>query len=240
MANLKIQYWQLEKLRHFAGNARTHGSQQVLELCRNIQRFGFVNPILVDPNGEIIAGHGRALAADKLGMDKVPVIVLADLSDGEKRALRLADNRIAENSSWDQGLLRAELKALRELEVSTDELGWDEQELNSLLREAVSILPDDPYEPPSPAAAPQPAPANDPGEDDDDQDLDERPEPKPTKPAEPKASDDDYSVFELVMLHENKIRLVETLSKIRAERMYDKLEDALIHLVRYYDGETDA
>ena len=241
MANLKLQYWQLEKLRHFAGNARNHSSAQVLELARNIQRFGFVNPILIDPNGEIIAGHGRALAADKLGMDKVPVIVLANLSDGEKRALRLADNKLAENSTWDDALLRAELKALKELEVSTDELGWDDAELNNLLREAVSILPETPYEP-TPASVPQPtvAPGTDEGQDDGPGE-DEDPEPPPApKKAEPKASDDDYSVFELVMLHENKIRLVETLSKIRAERLYDKLEDALIHLVRHYDGEFDA
>ena len=237
MANLKISYWPIERLRHFAGNARNHSEKQLIEIARSIQRFGFVNPVLVDPAGEIIAGHGRAAAADKLGMDKVPVIVLADLSEKEKRALRLADNRIAENSTWDHNLLQAELRSLQELEVDTEGLGWDGNELDQLLAEAISILPDNPLEPSKPATQQD--------DDDDEEDIDgdggedDTPE-QPLKPAEPKASDDDYSQFELIMLHENKIRLVECLSKIRAENLYDKLEDALMHLVRHYEGDPGA
>lgn len=236
MANLKIQYWPIERLRHFAGNARAHSDKQLVEIARSIQRFGFVNPILVDPEGEIIAGHGRAIAADKLLLDKVPVIVLADLSDAEKRALRLADNRIAENSTWDEGMLRAELRTLAQLDVDTDGLGFDTDELDKLLAEAVTSLPATPL---SDAPAPRQEPPQPPADDTDDID-DIEPAPVPAPKAEPKASDDDYSVFELVMLHENKIRLVECLSSIRADQMYDKLEDALMHLVRHYEGDPGA
>lgn len=235
MSNLKIQYWPIDRLKHFAGNARHHSEKQLTDIARSIQRFGFVNPVLVDESGEIIAGHGRAMAADKLFMEKVPVIVLTGLSDGEKRALRLADNRIAENSTWDEAALNAELRSLRELEVSTEDLGWDDAEMEQLLREATSILPDEPFEPPTTKAAA--APAAEPNNDAVDDGSDDA---EPLKPAEPKASDDDYSMFELVMLHENKVRLLEALGKIRAEHLYEKLEDALMHMVRHYDEETDA
>ncbi len=231
--DLKIQYWAIDRLRHFAGNARKHDEHNVAEIAASISRFGFVNPVLVDADGEIIAGHGRALAAAYLKLDKVPVIVLANLGEAERRALRLADNRIAEKSTWDTEAVQAELRALKELDASTDGLGWSDAELDALLREAVNILPDDPYEPPQRTIMGERSTEND-GSDDSEADN------KPLRPSEPKSSDDDYSMFELVMLHENKIRLVEKLSEIRAEHLYDKLEDALMHLLRYYDGETDA
>ncbi len=225
--DLKIQYWPLTRLRHYAGNTRKHDEQNVAEIAASISRFGFINPVLVDPDGEIIAGHGRALAADFLQLEKVPVIVLANLGEAERRALRLADNRIAEKSTWDNDAVQAELKALRELEISTDGLGWSDAELDRMLAEAEGILPEHAYETATQAAHREPT------EQDDTDDV-------PVRPAEPKASDDDYSMFELVMLHENKIRLIETLSKIRAEHLYEKLEDALMHMVRHYDGEADA
>lgn len=96
----------------YARNARTHSPDQVAAIAASIREFGFVNPILVDESGEIIAGHGRVLAAKTLGMATVPTIVRAGLSDTQKRALRLADNKIALNSSWDDEMLAAELAAL--------------------------------------------------------------------------------------------------------------------------------
>ena len=98
-----------------AGNARTHSAEQVAQIAASILEFGFVAPILVDERGEIIAGHGRLLAAKSLGLDTVPTIVRAELSDAQKAALRLADNRIALNAGWDEALLRAELAKLQEM-----------------------------------------------------------------------------------------------------------------------------
>lgn len=236
MANLKIHYWSLERLRPYAGNARVHSEKQITEIARSIQRFGFTNPLLVDPDGDLIAGHGRLLAADRLAMDKVPVIILTGLSDGEKKALRLADNRIAENSTWDESLLRAELQSLRDLDVSTAELGWDDAELDRMLREATRTLAAPLDEPEiTPARAAQPTPPAD-----EEDELDDMPAPTPAKLPEPKASDDDYSTFEVIMLHSNKIELIEVLTQIRAEHLYDKLEDALMHLVREHKGEPVA
>ncbi len=231
--DIKLHYWPLERLRHYAGNARKHDERNVEEIAASISRFGFVNPVLVDADGEIIAGHGRALAAEFLKLSKVPVIVLNDLSEAEKRALRLADNRIAEKSTWDNDAVQAELRALRELDASTEGLGWSDAELENMLREAESILPDDPYEPPQRTIVSE---RSDRADSNNDNDTDE----KPLRPAEPKSSDDDYSLFELVMLHENKVRLVEVLSQIRADKLYDKLEDALMHMVRHYTGEPNA
>lgn len=228
--DLKIQYWPIDRLRHFAGNARKHDEQNVAEIAASISRFGFVNPVLVDPSGEIIAGHGRALAAAYLKLDKVPVIALASLSEPERRALRLADNRIAEKSTWDNDAVQAELRALKELDASTDGLGWSDAELDNLLREAEGILPEHPYEPPQHTIAVERSGEVDGSSDNDADD-------KPLRPSEPKSSDDDYSMFELVMLHENKLRLVEVLSEIRAEKLYDKLDEALMFLVRHYKGE---
>ena len=99
----------------YAGNARTHSAEQVAQIAASILEFGFVAPILVDERGEIIAGHGRLLAAKSLGLDTVPTIVRAELSDAQKAALRLADNRIALNAGWDEALLRAELAKLQEM-----------------------------------------------------------------------------------------------------------------------------
>lgn len=238
MANLKIQYWATSRLKHFAGNARLHDEQNVSEIAKSIQRFGFVNPVLADKDGEIIAGHGRAMAAAKLQIEQVPVIVLSGLSEDEKRALRLADNRIAEKSRWDSDLLSSELRSLRDLNVDIEGLGWSDGELDRMLQETLDALPADPFE--------QKPSASKADEQDDEDELDEldapaasleQPKQETPKAAEPKASDDEFSVFELIMNHENKIRLVECLSRIRADQLYDKLEDALMHLVKHYEGD---
>jgi DNA modification methylase len=104
----------LASLLPHAGNARTHSPEQVAQIAASILEFGFVAPVLVDERGEIIAGHGRLLAAQSLGLDTVPTIVRAGLSPAQKAALRLADNRIALNAGWDEALLQAELAKLQE------------------------------------------------------------------------------------------------------------------------------
>ncbi len=117
----------------YANNARTHSEAQVAQIASSIREFGFNNPVLVDGGNGIIAGHGRVLAAAKLGLQKVPVIELTHLSDAQKRAYILADNRLAENAGWDRELLALELGDLADLGLDLGEIGFDGAELDALL-----------------------------------------------------------------------------------------------------------
>ena len=108
-----IEMWPSDKLVPYARNPRTHSDAQVAQIAASIAEFGFNNPILVDSKAGILAGHGRLLAARKLGLTEVPIIVLDHLSDSQKRAYILADNQLAFNAGWDEELLRLELAALQ-------------------------------------------------------------------------------------------------------------------------------
>ena len=116
-------------------NARTHPKRQVEQIIASIRQFGFANPILVDPDSVIIAGHGRLLAAKAMGMAEVPTIELVGLTDAQKRALRLADNKIALGAGWDLDLLRVELAELSALDLDLDltVTGFSTGELDVLL-----------------------------------------------------------------------------------------------------------
>ncbi len=128
-----IEFWPLEKLNPYARNPRTHSDAQVAQIAASIAEFGFNNPILVDTKAGIIAGHGRLLAARKLQLREVPVIVLDHLTDAQKRAYILADNQLALNAGWDDDLLRAELAALQEEDFNVRIIGFDDEELARLL-----------------------------------------------------------------------------------------------------------
>jgi ParB-like chromosome segregation protein Spo0J len=130
---LEVETWPIYKLVPYARNPRTHSDAQVAQIAASIAEFGFNNPILVDTKAGIIAGHGRLLAARKLQMTQVPVIVLDHLSERQKRAYILADNRLALNAGWDEELLRIELAALRDEEVHMNLLGFEDEELARLL-----------------------------------------------------------------------------------------------------------
>jgi ParB-like chromosome segregation protein Spo0J len=117
----------------YAANARTHSEQQIAQIAASITEFGFPNPILTGADNIIIAGHGRLLAAQQLGIDKVPVIVLEHLDEAQRRALVIADNKLAENAGWDEELLRVELAALDDLDFDLDLMGFSDEELENLL-----------------------------------------------------------------------------------------------------------
>ena len=117
---LEVNYTRIEKLIPDPRNARTHSKKQVTQIAESIRAFGFTNPILADPMGNIIAGHGRLRAARELNLAEVPVIVLAGLSEPQKKALRLADNKIALNAGWDMEILKLELTDLSLPEVDID------------------------------------------------------------------------------------------------------------------------
>ena len=127
-----IESWRVERLIPYARNARTHSARQVAQIADSITAFGFNNPVLADPNGSIIAGHGRVLAARKLNLEQVPVIVLHHLNEDQKRAFRIADNKLALNAGWDEEALRLELHELAQ-RIDLDTLGFDQQELKDLL-----------------------------------------------------------------------------------------------------------
>src|SRR5580692_11246643 len=129
----RIEHWLLDKLIPFARNPRTHSEAQVTQIAASIQEFGFNNPILVDTKAGIIAGHGRLLAARKLGLTEVPVIVLDHLTEAQKRAYLIADNQLALNAGWDDTLLREQLAALQADEFPIDLLGFEDTELARLL-----------------------------------------------------------------------------------------------------------
>jgi DNA modification methylase len=128
-----IAHWPLARLLPYANNARTHSDEQIAQIAASIVEFGFTNPILVGGDGVIMAGHGRLAAARKLGLDTVPVVVLDHLTPTQRRALVIADNRIAENAGWDEALLRAELEALQDEGFDLDLTGFDPDALADLL-----------------------------------------------------------------------------------------------------------
>ena len=131
-ADLAIEYRPIASLIPYARNARTHSEAQVALIAGSIREFGFTNPVLVDGDNGIIAGHGRVLAARKLGLASVPVIELAHLSETQKRAYILADNRLAERAGWDRELLALELGDLAELGTDLGTLGFEAGELDAL------------------------------------------------------------------------------------------------------------
>jgi hypothetical protein len=138
-----IQWLPVAKLIPYARNARTHTDAQVAQIAASIREFGFNNPVLVDAEGGIIAGHGRVMAARKLGMADVPTITLPHLSDTQKRAFILADNRIALNAGWDDDLLAIELTELNIDGFSLDILGFTQEEIDGVLNadEPASVSP---------------------------------------------------------------------------------------------------
>ncbi len=131
----RIELWPVEKLIPYARNARTHSDAQVAQIAASIMAFGFNNPILVDTNAGIIAGHGRLLAARKLRMEHVPVVVLDHLTETQRRAYVLADNKLAEQAGWDDEMLRGELADLKDADLDLEALGFSEDELRTLLAE---------------------------------------------------------------------------------------------------------
>lgn len=129
----KIEQWPTAKLLPYARNARTHSEEQVAQIAASIAEFGFTNPILAGSDGIIVAGHGRLAAAQKLGLEIVPVVVLDHLTPTQRRALVIADNRIAENAGWDDAMLRIELEALQLEGFDLDITGFDADALAELI-----------------------------------------------------------------------------------------------------------
>ena len=119
-------------LRPFARNARVHSEAQVKQLAAAITEWGWTNPVLIEPDGGIIAGHGRVLAAQQLGMEKIPTITIAGLTDQQRRALVIADNKLAMNAGWDDAMLKVELLDLQSEGFAIDLIGFGAEEIGAL------------------------------------------------------------------------------------------------------------
>ena len=126
---MKVQQVRVDQLIPYINNSRTHSDAQVAQIASSIKEFGWTNPILVDGENGIIAGHGRLKAARMLELEKVPVIELSHLSDAQKKAYVIADNKLAMNAGWDMELLKLEISELKDMDFDTDILGFDPSEL---------------------------------------------------------------------------------------------------------------
>jgi DNA modification methylase len=151
---IKIEYRAVDALIPYARNSRTHSDAQVAQIAASIKDFGWTNPVLIDGDNGIIAGHGRLLAARKLGQDEVPTIQLAGLSDAQKRAYIIADNKLALNAGWDDELLALELGELQELGFDIELTGFSADELEDLVEVEQVEGNTDPDEIPEPPVDP--------------------------------------------------------------------------------------
>jgi DNA modification methylase len=155
---MKVKITPVRELRPHPNNARTHSRKQVKQIAKSIEKFGFCNPVLVDDAKQIIAGHGRVEAAKLLGLEVVPTCLISHLSEAEKRAYILADNKLAENAGWDRELLAIELQGLIELDVDIELTGFETAEIDLVLEEAreasgASVGSEDETPEPSPGPA---------------------------------------------------------------------------------------
>ncbi len=133
MSELEIAYIATTDLIPYANNPRTHSDQQVLQVASSIKEFGFNNPILIDEHNGIIAGHGRLAAAQKLDLKLVPTITLAGLSEAQRKAYVIADNKLTENGGWDVDALRVEIERLSELDFDIELTGMDANSIKEIL-----------------------------------------------------------------------------------------------------------
>lgn len=140
---LEIKYKPLDDLIGYINNSRMHTDEQISQVAASIKEFSFTNPVLIDEENGIIAGHARVQAAKKLNLDEVPTIELIGLSEAQKKAYVIADNKLALNSEWDEALLQIEIEGLKELDFDIDLLGFNEGELDDLLPEIQGLIDED-------------------------------------------------------------------------------------------------
>jgi len=139
----RLEKVNIDKLVPYARNARTHSKEQILQLRSSLREFGFVNPVIVDKDLNIIAGHGRVLAAKEEGITEVPCVFVEHLTEAQKRAYIIADNRLALNAGWDTEMLSVELAELQGVDFDLSLLGFDDSELNKLLGNINDVKDDD-------------------------------------------------------------------------------------------------
>ena len=153
------EFWPIEKITPYARNSRTHSDEQVAQIAASIREWGWTNPVLVDEDGGLIAGHGRLLAARKLGLTQIPTMVAKGWSEAQKKAYVIADNKLALNAGWDLELLAVELGDLQGFDYDLMLTGFSDDELSKLLTEKTDGLTD-PDEAPNPPEIPVSCPGD--------------------------------------------------------------------------------
>lgn len=136
----KFELRNVEDLIPYARNARTHSSEQIQKLAGSIKEFGFINPVIISNDGGVLAGHGRILAAQKLGIKQVPCVIENHLTDIQKKAYILADNRLALDAGWDNELLGLELKEIKEADFNLDVIGFEIEEVDNLINSLDTVI----------------------------------------------------------------------------------------------------
>ena len=136
----------IDKLIPYINNARTHSEEQILKLRSSLREFGFINPVIIDKNYNIIAGHGRVQAAKAEGIKEIPCVLVDYLTAAQKKAYIIADNRMALDASWDEEILKVELEALEGESFDLSLTGFDEDELADLFKEDKTDIEDDNYD----------------------------------------------------------------------------------------------
>lgn len=136
---LEVAYIATTDVIPYVNNARSHSEQQVAQVAASIREFGFNNPILIDEHNGVIAGHGRLAAAQKLGLELIPTITLAGLTEAQRKAYVIADNKLTENSRWDFDLLSLEIEQLKDLDFDVALLGFSEVELDGISGEEMDM-----------------------------------------------------------------------------------------------------
>lgn len=136
---LEITYHKVTDLIPYINNSRTHSDEQVKQIAASIKEFGFTNPILIDESKGVIAGHGRLLAASKLALAEVPTIVLEGLTEAQRKAYVIADNKLALNAGWDFEMLTTDIARLQEMDFDVSLLGFGQAELETLLGDSIDM-----------------------------------------------------------------------------------------------------
>lgn len=145
---MEIVYKKINELKPYENNSRTHNESQIKQICKSIKEYGWTNPVLIDEKGMIIAGHGRVEAGKKLDIKEVPCIVLSGLTEAQKKAYVIADNKMALNAGWNEESLKTELENLKELDFDLELTGFNIDELDELFKEDEEedeTLQDNPY-----------------------------------------------------------------------------------------------
>lgn len=132
---MEIVYKSINELKPYQNNSRTHDKEQIEQICKSIKEYGWTNPVLIDEKGMIIAGHGRVEAGKKLDIKEVPCIVLSGLTETQKKAYVIADNKMALNAGWNEELLKIELRSLQQENFDLGLVGFDEKEIEKILGE---------------------------------------------------------------------------------------------------------
>lgn len=140
---MKVLNVLISKLTPYSNNSRTHNDEQIEQIANSIKEFGFTNPVLIDENNEVLAGHGRLKAAQFLGLENIPSIQITGLSEQQKKAYVITDNKLALNAAWDDEMLQKELSDLFAHDFDLSLLGWSENEITSFVGNSLEYIVDE-------------------------------------------------------------------------------------------------